>query len=202
MSIGSGSTPARDQIHTNKKSGSLKEKRQREKCRQRNLGGVLGFSWHFKLCWLYFHTGLNVAAINESTLYFFFFFFFYKIILNLFQQAVWVIQFCYELTKLHHQPMTDLAFLSLQCKAWVQAAAAFMSKVRHAKGKSSSTKIKTWPLFLQSRVTHQETHSLVTFLNEEPFIPLGRYVRSLEPDTLSSDLICSHRLIWSRLDQN
>lgn len=133
---------------------------------------------------------------------FLFLFFFYKIILNLFQQAVWVIQFCYELTKIHHQPMTDLAFLSLQCKAWVQAAAAFISKVRHAKGKSSSTKIKTWPLFLQSRVTHQETHSLVTFLNEEPFIPLGRYVRSLEPDTLSSDLICSHRLIWSRLDQN
>lgn len=112
----------------------------------------------------------------QKWIYSFFLLFSFKIVLNLFQQSVWAIQFCYELMKTHHEPMTDSAFPSLQFEARVQAAKAFMSKVRCVKGKSSSTKIKTWPLFLQPRVTHQEIHFLVTFPSEEPFIPSERCV--------------------------
>lgn len=133
----------------------------------------------------------------------FFFLFISKIVLNLFQQAIWAIQFCYELMKIHHQPMTDPAFPSLQFKVWAQAAAAFMSKVRRVTGKSSSTKIKICPLFLQPRVTHQETCSLVTFPREEPFIPSERCVKDPEGRhtlALISSPQTNENQTWSELD--
>lgn len=104
----------------------------------------------------------------------------YKIILNLFQQVVWTIQFCYELMKIHHQPMIVSALSLFLFEAWVQATAAFMSKVRRANRKSSSAKMKTWPLLLQRRVAnHSRPYSSpVTFPSEEPFLPSERCVNA------------------------
>lgn len=145
-------------------------------------------------------------SCQEWIYYFFLSFFFFKITLNLFQQAVWATPFCYELMKIHHQPMTDPAFPSLQFKAWVQAAAVFLSKVRHVNGKSSSTKIKTWPLFLQPRVTHQKRWDLLSpFSVKSHSFHQRSMVVSSKPDTgrLWSYVSVqgSQNQTWSELDQ-
>ena len=93
----------------NRKPESLKEERQ-SWARERQ--GQATKSWgrskvlvslQIVLAWL-FH---KIEFSCQKWIYFLFFFLFFKIVLNLFQQAVWVIPFCYKLMKIHQQPMTD-----------------------------------------------------------------------------------------------
>lgn len=71
--------------------------------------------------------------------------FLFQTALNAFLQAVQMIQFCYELMKMHHWPASDLALPSVPFKLQVQAAPVILLRMRHSSSGPPSIKVDARP---------------------------------------------------------